>query len=64
MEILNRDAERKILEPLHVHNWIVAVEREFPEGMIINAERGGHSHKNALIYTPATDNNVYKGAQK
>jgi hypothetical protein len=60
MEILNRDAERKILEPLRVHNWTVAIEREFPDGMIITAERGGRTHKIALIYTSATDNKIYK----
>lgn len=60
MEILHRDAERKIMEPLRTHKWTVAVEREFSDGMIISAERGGHQHKVALIYSSATDNAVYK----
>ncbi|MGD0075318.1 MAG: hypothetical protein ABSD31_13405 [Candidatus Binataceae bacterium] len=60
MEILRRDADRKILDPLRTHKWNVTIEREIPDGMIIAAERGGHQHKVALIYTSATDNAIYK----
>ncbi len=60
MEILRRDADRKILDPLRTHKWNVMIEREMSDGMIIAAERGGHSHKVALIYTSATDNAIYK----
>jgi hypothetical protein len=35
MNILRNDSERKILEPLRVHNWPANIEREFAEGMII-----------------------------
>ena len=60
MEILRRDAERKILDPLRIHKWNAAIEREAGDSMIIVAERGGHRHRIALIYTSATDNAVYK----
>jgi hypothetical protein len=60
MEILHRDAERNIIEPLRTHKWNVTIERELSDGMIISAERGGHHHKIALIYTSATDNAIYK----
>jgi hypothetical protein len=60
MEILRNDAERKILEPLRIHKWAATIEREFDDGMIIAAERGGHRHSVALIYSSATDNTVYK----
>jgi len=60
MQILHNDAERKILEPLRTHGWTPTIEREFPDGVVIAAERGGHRHKVALIYTSATDNRIYK----
>jgi hypothetical protein len=60
MQILRNDAERKMLEPLRTHGWTPTIEREFPDGLVIAAERGGHRHKVALIYTSATDNKIYK----
>lgn len=60
LQILHNDAERKILEPLRTHGWTPTMEREFPDGLVIAAERGGHRHKVALIYTSATDNKIYK----
>ena len=60
MDILRRDAERKIFEKLRIHNWAEKIEREFTDGLIISAERGGHRHIIALIYSSATDNKVYK----
>jgi hypothetical protein len=60
MEILRRDAERKILDPLRTHKWNAAIEREANDCMIVAAERGGHTHKIAFLYTSATDNAVYK----
>ena len=55
MEILHRDAERKILDPLRTHKWNVTIEREIADGLIIAAD---HQHKVALIYTSATDNRL------
>ena len=49
LDILSRDAERKILEKVCTHNWSAVIEREFPEGLIITAQRGGHRHTVALI---------------
>ena len=60
MQILRNDAERKILEPLRTHAWTSTIEKEFNDGLIVTAERGGRWHKIALIYTSATDNKVYK----
>lgn len=60
MAILRDAAENKILDPLRTHNWTGSIEREFPDGVIIGAERGGHRHTVALIYSAATDNGVYK----
>jgi hypothetical protein len=60
MDILRRDAERKIFEKLRTHNWSANIEREFADGLIIAAERGGHRHAIALIYSSDTDNGVYK----
>ena len=60
MAILRDAAENKILDPLRTHNWTGSIEREFPDGVIIGAERGGHRHTVALIYSSATDNGVYK----
>jgi hypothetical protein len=60
MEILRRDVERKILDPLRTHKWSATIEREAHDCLIIAAERGGHQHKVAFLYTSATDNAVYK----
>lgn len=60
MQILRNEAERKILHPLRTHKWVATIEREFDDGLIIAAERGGHRHSVALIYSSATDNKVYK----
>jgi hypothetical protein len=60
MDVLRRDAERKLFEKLRIHNWSEKIERELPDGLIISAERGGHRHIIALIYSSATDNRVYK----
>ena len=60
VDILRRDAERKMLDPLRTHGWTGSIEREISDGLILTAERGGHSHRVALIYSSATDNRVYK----
>lgn len=60
MDILRGDAERKILDPLRTHQWSANIEREADDCLIIAAERGGHRHRVALIYSSATDNAVYK----
>lgn len=62
LAILRRDAESKLLEPLRTHGWTVAIEREVENGeyLVITAERGGHRHRIAIMYTSATENAVYK----
>jgi hypothetical protein len=60
LDILQRDAEHKMLAPLRMHGWTASIEREFADGLILTAERGGHLHRVALIYSSATDNAVYK----
>jgi hypothetical protein len=60
LEILRRDAESKILDPLRMHGWTALIERELADGLILVAERGGHPHRVALIYSSATDNRIYK----
>lgn len=58
LDILRRDAENKMLDPLRMHGWTVCVEREFSDELVLTAERGGHTHRVALIYSSATDNRV------
>lgn len=62
LDILRRDVERKILEPLRTHAWKAAIEQETGDGeyLIVSAERGGHRHVIAILYTSATDNAIYK----
>jgi hypothetical protein len=60
LDILRRDAQHKMLDPLRMHGWVASIEREFSDGLILTAERGGHAHRVALIYSSATDNRVYK----
>ena len=66
LAILRRDAELKFFEPLRTHGWTVSVEQEFRHGeyLLIAAERGGHRHRIALLYSSATDNAVYKAAAR
>src|SRR3979409_215719 len=58
MDILRRDAERKIFEKPRTPNWSEKIQRGFPDGLIISSERGGHRHAIALIYSSATDNKI------
>ena len=62
LDILRRDAQQKFIDPLHMHDWKAAIEREVENGeyLLISAERGGQRHVVALMYTSATANAVYK----
>jgi len=62
LNILERDAERKVLAPLRTHGWKaeIASAVDGDESLLISAERGGHRHLIALIYSSATVNKVYK----
>jgi hypothetical protein len=62
LQMLRQDAEAKLLEPLRTHGWMATIENEVEQGeyLIIAAERGGHSHRVALMYTSATASSVYK----
>jgi hypothetical protein len=44
LDILRSDVERKMIEPLRMHGWTASIEREFTDGLILTAERGGHPH--------------------
>ncbi len=65
LQILRRDAENKILSKLKTHGWKAVIVTEVLKGeyLIIEASRGGHSHKIALMYSSATNNNIYKSLQ-
>jgi hypothetical protein len=41
LDILRRDAEHKMLDPLRMHGWTACIEREFSDGLVLTAERGG-----------------------
>jgi hypothetical protein len=41
LDILRRDAEHKMLDPLRMHGWTASIEREFSDGLVLTAERGG-----------------------
>ncbi len=64
LDILQRDAEQKLLGPLRLHGWTARVEREVELGeyLVIAAVRGGTTRRLALVYSCATDNAVYKRA--
>lgn len=61
-QILQRDAEDKVVSPLRTHGWQATVEQAVEQGeyLIISAERGGVRHQVALLYSSATENKVYK----
>lgn len=65
LDILKRDAERKIISQLKIHGWETKITSEVSKGDYITIEtsRGGHSHKIALMYSSATDNAIYKQLQ-
>ncbi|OIQ91712.1 hypothetical protein GALL_263430 [mine drainage metagenome] len=63
LNLLRQGAERKVLEPLRLHGWIAAVERESAGGeefLILTAARGDASHRVALLYSCASSNALYK----
>jgi hypothetical protein len=61
-DILLRDAESKIAEPLRPHGWAVDIERVEPaeEYVVLSAERNGLKRRAALLYSSGTDNAVYR----
>ena len=63
-KILRDEAERKIVAPLRLHNWIANIDREVDAGeyLVISAERAGVSRRVAIFYTSATENGAYKQA--
>jgi hypothetical protein len=65
LDILKRDAERKILEPLRRHGWTVAIERDVMRGehIIMSAGRGGQRRLFAMLYSSAIANEVYQALQ-
>ena len=65
LEILQRDAENKILSKLKTHGWKAIIVEEVSKGdyIVIEAVRGGHHHKVALMYSSATDNTIYKNLE-
>ena len=64
LDVLRRDAQHKMFDPLRTHGWTASVQQEITDGLILTAERGGHHHKIALIYSSATDNCIYKQLEK
>lgn len=65
LEILRRDADYKILSKLKTHGWKSSIVAEVSKGdyIVIEASRGGHRHKIALMYSSGTGNDVYKSLQ-
>jgi hypothetical protein len=62
LAILRRDTEEKIIDPLRTHGWKASIDKEVENGeyLIVTAERGGHIHQVANMYSSATKNAVYK----
>ncbi len=62
LQILRRRAEDDILAPLRTHGWTAEIEQEVERGeyIIVAAERGGHSHKVAILYSSGTGNGIYR----
>lgn len=62
VSLLCQDAELKILTPLRTHGWKANIEQEgvVGESLIVTAERGGHRHRIALLYSCASANSEYK----
>lgn len=61
-EILVRDAEGKLLEPLRHHGWAAEIERieSLGEYVVVKAERHGLLKRAALLYTSATANGIFR----
>jgi hypothetical protein len=62
LALLRRTAEQQLLKPLQTHGWAASITSENPNGeyFLIDASKGGQTHKVALLYTSATANTVYK----
>lgn len=66
LEILHRDAEMKILQPLRTHGWSVDTPREVATGdghIIYGVGRGSHRRTFALLYSSGTANATYKSLE-
>ncbi|MBW8003306.1 MAG: hypothetical protein FVQ80_15045 [Planctomycetes bacterium] len=65
LEILKRDAERKIISPLKTHGWSTKVNAiETGEYLLIEGERNDRSHTVSLLYTSGVSHRVYKDMAK
>jgi hypothetical protein len=53
LDVLKREADRNIIEPLRGHGWDVVVEQAMPgpDLMILSASRAGTTRRVALIYS-------------
>jgi hypothetical protein len=63
LKSLRQSAKSKILDPLIEHRWTASIVREEPEDsgwLVIDASRGGRSHRVALLYTSAIKNSTFK----
>jgi hypothetical protein len=65
LAILKTQVENTVIGPLRYHGWTVAIEHEVPAGeyIIVKAERGGYVRSCGILYSCATDNNVYKALE-
>lgn len=61
-DILRRDAEQKLVDPLRRHGWTAVVERVEGAGeyAVVVAERNGLRRTAALLYSSGTANAVYR----
>ncbi|MDE2419696.1 MAG: hypothetical protein KGO49_00745 [Gammaproteobacteria bacterium] len=63
LEILRRDVERIIIQPLTSHSWVAKIDQECPDGdgyLIISACRANFTHRIAVLYSCGTSNQTYK----
>lgn len=66
LDVLKRDAQQHMIDPLQHHGWTVTIEQATPgpDLMILNASKAGITRTFALIYSAATDNTVYANLAK
>jgi hypothetical protein len=62
MKLLREAADQQLVKPFRTHGWSAAIDSENPAGeyLIVEATKSGVTRKVGLLYSSATDNQVYK----
>jgi hypothetical protein len=67
LQILRRDAEEKVLDPLRAHGWRAQIIKESAAGdghLVMQAQRAECTRTIGLLYSSASSNSTYKNLEQ